>query len=175
MMGLPELTKRNPTDDELLTLFQEAEYIMNTRPLNRSISSENMSPLRPIDIMVGVIPPRDQDQLMHKSSPGDEIKRGYKYTQRIVDKWWEQWLREYTRLLQTRSKWTAVHRDLKVGDFVLVPDEPNPGRCNYPYGRITDVKVDKYGHVRSTKAKLFDGRIKERDIRKFVLLEESNY
>ena len=55
--------------------------------LNRSISGENMSPLRPIDIMVGVIPPRDQDQLMHKSSPGDEIKRGYKYTQRIVDKW----------------------------------------------------------------------------------------
>ncbi len=174
MMGLPELTHRNPHDDELLTLFQEAEYIMNNRPLNRSISSENICPLRPIDLMYGCIPPRKDEMQLHKSHPGDEIKRGYKYTQRIADLWWEQWLRDYTRILQSRKKWITEHRDLQVGDFVLVIDEPATGRCNYPYGRIVEVKSGSDGHVRSAKAIMYDGRVREKDIRKFVLLEHSN-
>ena len=49
--------------------------------------------------------------------------------------------------------------------------ESAPARCRYPYGIITDVKTDNDRHIRSATARMSDGRMRNRDIRKFVLLE----
>ena len=114
MLGLPELTTRQPNDDELLTLFLESEYIMNTRPLIKHVSKESIVPLRPIDHMVGVIPPCNAEESTHLSSPGDRLRKGYRFTQKIADMWWERWLREYLITLQKRSKWTEQCQNLKV-------------------------------------------------------------
>ena len=171
MLGLPELSTRKPNDDDLLTLFSEAEFIMNTRPLTKHFSSDSMVPLRPIDLMIGVIPPSSQEESDYISSPGDRLRKGYKYTQRIADVWWERWIREYMVTLQKRSKWTVLKTNLKIGDLVLIDGEVAPSRCRYPYGIITDVKIDNDGNVRSASARMSDGRVRNRDIRKFVLLE----
>ena len=151
--------------------FVEAEYVINCRPLTRHFSSDNLVPLRPIDLMVGVLPPVNEEEISSISRHGDRLRKGYKFTQRIADLWWDRWLREYLDILQKRCKWTETHRNLKVGDFVLILDEPTPPRCRYPYGIITDIKCNKDGHVRSATARMSNGRLRNRNIRKFVLLE----
>ena len=171
MLGLPELTTRQPNDEELWTLFVEAEYIMNCRPLTKHFSIDTLVPLRPIDLMVGVLPPCNEEETSYVSTLGDRLRKGYKFTQRIADLWWERWVREYINILQKRSKWTAKHPNLKIGDFVLIDGEVASSRCRYPYGIITNVKIDNDGNVRSATARMSDGRVRNRDIRKFVLLE----
>ena len=170
MLGLPELTTRQPNDDELWTLFLEAEYIMNCRPLTKHAITST-APIRPLDVMFGVLPPRSQEEVNYISSPGDRLRKGYKFTQQIADGWWKRWIREYLIILQKRSKWTIPEKNLKVGDFVLIEGEATPSRCRYPFGIITDVKIDNDGNVRSATARMSDGRIRNRDIRKFVFLE----
>ena len=48
-------------------------------------------------------------------------------------------------MLNTRSKWTDVVKDLKKGDIVLVL-EPNLPRGKWPLGCIVDTYPGKDGH-----------------------------
>ena len=82
-----------------------------------------------------------------------------------------KWLREYLITLQKRSKWTEQCHNLKVGDFVLILGESAPTRCRYPYGIITEVKIDNDGQIRSATARMSNGCLRNRSIQKFVLLE----
>jgi hypothetical protein len=40
----------------------------------------------------------------------------------MADLFWHRWTKEYLLLLQERQKWTAVKRNLSIGDIVLVVD-----------------------------------------------------
>ena len=108
MVGLPELTTRKPSDDDLWTIFIESEYIMNCRPLTKHVQGDTLVPLRPIDLMCGVLPPANEEETTYISTLGDRLRKGYKFTQRIADMFWERWVREYLNILQKRSKWTTV-------------------------------------------------------------------
>ena len=54
---------------------------------------------------------------------------------------------------------------------MLVMDIEQEERNWYPKARIVETHVDGFGHVRSVKCKLADGRFFVRDVRKVVLLE----
>ena len=163
---------RVPSDFELLTLFREAEYIMNCRPIGKQyVDEDDIQPLRPLDLMTGYMEPQDDPLPMWEANPIDKLRRGHKFTRRLAQEWWERWLRRYPQKLQERHKWTKPDRNIQKGDLVLLLDATTPPIGRYPHAIVVGVKMCKDGKVRSVTVRMRDGRVRERDIRKIVLLE----
>ena len=59
-------------------------------------------------------------------------------------------MKEYLPMLNTRPKWTAVVKDLKKGDVVLVLDKDLP-RGRWKLGRIVETYPGPDGHTRVAK------------------------
>ena len=170
LAALPDLHTRSPTEDDLLTCFKMAEYIINCRPLTKSPSDDGLPPLRPIDLMVGALDPRKNCAPPATSSPRDELRRGHRFTKRIAELWWDRWLKTYVSELQQRKKWRQETRDFQVGDLVILCHEDPPRFLEYPYGVLTSVIKGTDGHVRSVVARMSDGKLKQRDIGKIALV-----
>ena len=171
---ISDLSHRTPTEDELQTCFADAEYIMNCRPLTKSPTDDGLPPLRPRELITGAIDPVEHCGPPNLSNPGDELRRGYLYTRRIAEEWWDRWISEYLPQLQGRQKWLTENRNFKVGDLIILCDEKRLGFLKYPYAIVTDVKADSDGLVRSVKARMSDGTIRNRDIRKIALIDAAD-
>ena len=165
--------KRPPSDFEFMTLLREAEYIMNTRPLGKCVSTlDNIQPLRPIDLMTGFMDPSDQGYSMRDATNSkDKFRRGIQYTRRLADEWWQEWMNRCLHPLQSRQKWRREQRNFQPGDLVLLDDPTTPPIGRYPYAIVIDVKQCNDGLVRSVTVRMADGRTRERDVHKLVLLE----
>ena len=171
LMNLPEMIQRVPTLDELETSFADAEYVMNCRPLTKSPSSDGLPPLRPRDLMVGALDPADVCGPPALSEPGDILHRGHQRSRRISELWWDRWIAEYLPSMQRRSKWLMASRNFAIGDLILLCDEKCPGYLKYPYAIIVGTKIDSDGRVRSVTARMSDGTLRTRDIRKIALID----
>ena len=174
LRGFSEVLTKSPTDDEFLTCAKMAEYVMNCRPITKSQSADGLPPLRPIDLMVGALDPTFYCAYPYCSTPHDMLRRGHRYTQRIVELWWDQWFKLYLHTLQRHQKWRNVNRDFLVGDLILLCDEKAPRFLKYPFAVITKVNQGTDGHVRSVVARMSDGRVRERDITKIALIDSAD-
>lgn len=67
-------------------------------------------------------------------------------------------------LLQERQKWHNIERSLKLGDLVLVTDVSLP-RNQWPLGRVSDVRANKSGEVRSAFVKIAKNKFSQKDFR----------
>ena len=168
--GLSDLLPRTPSDDDFLTCCKLAEYIMNCRPLTKP-DDDGLPPLRPIDLMVGALEPSYDYIYPCVSRPRDELRKGHRYTQQIAQLWWDRWVNVYTVMLQERQKWRKTRREFKVGDLILLCEEPAPRILKYPFAVITDVSPSPDGHVRTVTARMSDGRLRTRDITKIALVD----
>ena len=122
--------KRTPTNFELLTILRETEYVMNCLPLGQHLGDEDsLQPLRPIDLTVGFCAPGNERASLYQFASRDEFRKGYVYTQKTADLWWNRWLSTYLPSLQRRQKWTTVEDNIKKGDAVLFIDQTNPLRA----------------------------------------------
>ena len=63
---------------------------------------------------------------------------------------------------------------LSKGDLVLVLDPTTPPVGRYPYAAVMAVKKCNDERVRSAAVRFSDGRLRERDIRKLVLIESGS-
>ena len=133
------------TDDVLLTLFAEAEHIVNSRPLTPVVldheggvrlSPNHLLLLRAEDHSIGTFNHRDS-----------YVRRRWRQVQYLTDQFWLRWRKEYLQTLQTRQKWQDVEPNFAVDDLVLVSDE-NSTRGKWPLGRVVQTFPDKFGHVR---------------------------
>ena len=75
--GLENLSIKKPNEDEFLTCCKLAEYIVNCRPLSKSPSDDGLPPLRPIDLMVDALDPRDDCTYPIATQPKDVLRRGH--------------------------------------------------------------------------------------------------
>ena len=147
---------------------------MNCKPLARYLGNEDDTlPIRPIDLMTGFLEPRSAEILSAAPCHGDELRRGHDYTKKICSEWWDRWIASYLPLMQQRAKWTKTYRNFQKGDAVLLLDDATPTRGKYPYAIVVGVKTCKDGLVRSATVRTSDGLVRDRDIRKLVLLEAS--
>ena len=168
---LQALLQTQTIDDEsLTTLLCEVESIMNGRPLT-TVSTDARDPeaLTPNHLLLlrsaPQMPPglfREEDCLS---------RRRWRQVQYLSDIFWKRWSKEYLPLLQRRQKWTRQHRNLAVGDVVLVSAENSP-RNLWPLGRIVEVFPDRKGFVRRARVKV-KSTILERPIDKLCLLVEA--
>ena len=67
---------RNPTNDNFLTCMKMVNYVINCRPLTRSVSEDGLPLLRPIDLMVGALEATTECSYSRIKEPGDELCRG---------------------------------------------------------------------------------------------------
>lgn len=172
-------------DESLQTYLCEVASIINGRPLTlENLTDPNYpEPLTPNHLLTMkskvLVPP-----------PGNFVKedvysiKRWRRVQYLVDQFWSRWTKEYIHTLQTRPKWHKMHRNLQIGDIVVIKDDLIH-RNNWKLGRVHSVKVSDDGFVRSAKVLVGDSNLNkfgkrtkavsylERPVNKLVLLVES--
>jgi len=56
--------------------------------------------------------------------------------QYLIDQFWIRWRKEYLQSIQKRNKWFNPHKNLEIGDVVLISDDNVP-RNDWRLGRVT--------------------------------------
>ncbi|XP_055708899.1 uncharacterized protein LOC129805169 [Phlebotomus papatasi] len=166
---LKDLLKNHvPTDEELLTLFTEVEFIVNGRPLTYvSVEPEDDTALTPNHFLIGR---SAANRPIGNFDDGDLVlRKAWRKSQRIADMFWHRWVHEYLPELTRRTKWHQKIRPLKIGDIVVICDEQLP-RNSWPLGRVTDVFTAPDGKIRSVMVKTAQG-LYRRPVAKLALLD----
>ncbi|XP_073995606.1 uncharacterized protein [Rhodnius prolixus] len=159
------------TDDALLTLFCEVEYIINSRPLTLMTSDPSSIPLTPNRLL---LMKEDATSVWGLFGSADNYcRRRWRQVQYLADVFWQRWRYEYLLGLQERQKWFIPKRNLKVGDLVIVVDKAVP-RCQWPMGRITAVKTSEDGCVKRVVVR-YNGSEFERPLSKLIFVLEDEF
>ncbi|GFV95124.1 integrase catalytic domain-containing protein [Trichonephila clavipes] len=112
------------TFEELSTLSSQIEACLNSRPLCvLSSSPDDRCVLTPGHFLIGkaltAIPqPTVTDDLHHCDR--------WRLLTRMTQHFWNRWSSEYLTLLQSRSKWRIVQKNLDIGDLVLIKHDNSP-------------------------------------------------
>ncbi len=158
-------------DEDLLTLVAEAQVIVNSRPITPSSDDPNdFAAISPLTLLTGCITP---EAPLSTFCSKDEIRKSWKRTQSLADKFWKLWIDDYVPSLQKAQKWHEPVRNLVPGDLVLLRSDEVPPRRMYPLAIVERVDKNSDGFVRRALVRLADGRNFYRDVRKLSLLEAS--
>ena len=162
MMGTQVLT-----DEGLSTLFCEVEMAVNSRPLAVMTADEReLDVLSPMKLLtLGNCP------VVSGFEENQYSRRRWRQVQYMADLFWRRWRREYRSLLQQRSRWTKVGRNVEVGDIVMLVDENEP-RCHWALGKIEEVYPGKDRLVRTVCVQA-KGKRYVRPVVKLVLILEN--
>ena len=156
------------TDEILSTVFCEVESIINGRPITKTTTDvDDLSVLTPNHLLLlrGVVV---------NMSPGvfelgDVFRKRWRYVQSLANLFWKRWLSCYLPDLQRRVKWQDKHRNLRVGDLVLICAITAP-RGSWPLGVVVEVYVGRDELVRSARVRTSTSQL-VRPVTKLVLLE----
>ena len=156
------------TDEELMTALTGAEALVNSRPLTyQSANPHDDIPLTPNHFLHGQIgghfAPSSVDSTQFN------LRKRWRRIQELVRHFWHRWLREWIPTLNARKKWHREHRDVQVGEVVIIVS-PDTTRGNWPLGRILEVYPGTDGRVRVAKVQVGDGTL-VRSVNKLCPLE----
>ncbi|GFV12423.1 integrase catalytic domain-containing protein [Trichonephila clavipes] len=138
------------TFEELSMLSSQIEACLNSRPLCvLSSSPDDPCVLTPGHFLIGkaltAIPqPTVPDDLRHCDR--------WRLLARMTQYFWNRWSSEYLTLLQSRSKWRIVQKNLDIGDLVLIKHDNSPP-LQWKLGKVTETFPGKDGKVRVVKVK----------------------
>ncbi|GFY08355.1 integrase catalytic domain-containing protein [Trichonephila clavipes] len=133
------------TFEELSTLSNQIETCLNSRPLGvLSSSPDDPCVLTPGHFLIGkaltAIPqPTVPDDLRHCDR--------WRLLIRMTQHFWNRWSSEYLTLLQSRSKWRIVQKNLDIGDLVLIKHDNSPP-LQWKLGKVTETFPGKNSKVR---------------------------
>ena len=128
--------------------MKEIEVIVNNRPLIYVYDDVNQEVLTPNKLLFG--------RNLEPNAPNFDVQvetdlsKRKKYTETILDHWWNRWKTDYLTELREYQKIKYKTRTLipRVGDVVLVHDE----KCKRPawkVGRITELITSTDKNIRS--------------------------
>ncbi|GFU32184.1 integrase catalytic domain-containing protein [Trichonephila clavipes] len=123
------------TFEELSTVSSQIEACLNSRPLCvLSSSPDDPFVLTPGHFLIGkaltAIPqPTVPDDLRHCDR--------WRLLTRMTQHFWNRWSSEYLTLLQSRSKWRIVQKNLDIGDLVLIKHDNSPP-LQWKLGKVTE-------------------------------------
>ena len=150
LQGLLEKYPGDLTDEILETLFCEVEAMVNSRPITKLSDDENDGEaITPNQLLLIGNGPQYYPSDYKKS---DLIRRRWRFVQHLSNQFWKKWMKMYLPELQRRQKWHKEHRNLKVGDLVLLTEEITP-RFLWPMGKVVEVKLGRDGLVRVVRVK----------------------
>lgn len=138
-------------DETLRTFLEEAEAIVNGRPLtvDHLTSQDALEPLTPNMLLTMktkvVLPLPSTFERNYLYS-----KKRWRRVQYLANEFWSRWKREYLQTLQVRNKWTRTRKNLKVNDDVIVKDHNLP-RNSWILGSVIEALPDNDDLVRKVK------------------------
>lgn len=161
------LNESRLSDEVLETIFCEIENILNGRPLTKlSDDANDMAPLTPNHLLLlrsgPMIPPGNFDR-------NDMFRRRWRQAQHVANVFWRKWTRLYLPELQRRVKWTDIHRNVSIGDLVMIADENTP-RNLWPLALVIEVSRGRDDLVRSVRLRTKATEL-VRPITKIIVLE----
>ena len=161
------ISSQSISDEILLTVMTEVEWIINSRPLVPiTMDPSDNEPLTPNHILLLKANPNLPPGLFDQKHC--YVRRRWAQAQFLVDQFWRRWTREFLPNLIHRQKWFQKECNMRKNDIVLLVDESQP-RSRWSLGRILDVFPDKTGHVRTVLVKSRDA-IYKRPITKLCLI-----
>ena len=173
---LLETRAQKLTHKLLATLMSEVTAIVNSRPITAILSdTDEPLPLTPSMLLtqktrpLGPLPGMFVSQDVY-------ARRRWRKVQYLADQFWTRWRREYIQNLQLKTKWNWEHRNLSVGDIVMMKDE-QAHRNNWPLGRVVHASRSEDGKAgKATTLIRRDGQKKtyEQPISMLVLLVPSD-
>ncbi|XGW33925.1 hypothetical protein V3C99_017998 [Haemonchus contortus] len=188
--SLQKTIGRRKLNDELFqTTLCEVESVVNSRPLT-TIGDQN-SPcdaLRPIDFIYkdvwhGAIQlslDDNDDDPDFQQSPGipsqKAAKEAISETEKITKKFWSIWRHEYLMELGDRHKVVgrktrSSNQQPHIGDVVLLDDDSQQPRGQWPMAVIIELIKSRDGEIRSALLQNSAGRIVQRPISRLIPLE----
>ena len=131
--------------DEMATVLCDIEAMVNSRPLIY-ISDDDMA-LTPAHLLIGK--PLLPLSIAKPANREIEPLTRWKYQNKLLDSFWNCWKTQYLPQLQEFQKWRhRPERELQVDDIVLVNDG-NRKRGQWPMARIVKTIPGRDGLVRS--------------------------
>ena len=139
------------TYEEMLTLINQIEAILNSRPITPMSSNPNDPlPLTPAHLMMG----GPITALYEKSliNIPDNRLTNWQKLNKMVQSFWNRYHKEYLNTLQQRHKWKSPTDNLNLGDIVLIYEENTPTN-KWPIGRIVTLYPGTDGIVRAAEVR----------------------
>ena len=123
---------------ELLTVLKEAAMIVNSRPIgiNRSLADPEVgTPLTPLHLMLG----RATIEIPEaKDMPCSKLVERFHFVQSVKNEFWNKWKSCVFQGLDRVWKWRSNHRDVQLGDVVLLKEE-TAATCTYRLARVVEL------------------------------------
>ena len=146
---------------ELETLFMRIAAIVNSRPLSARVTQEGLwVPISPNDLLHGRATGLEERVvfLQDQEIGLPEVPKRLQQIAELERAFWSRWSQDGFPLLCPRPKWHTSQRNLEIGDIVLVRYEKGFGKEKYRMGKISDVKLDRQGLVRTAVVQVRDKR-----------------
>ena len=135
---------------QLDTLFAVVARMVNDRPLGVQLLDElDFRPVTCNDLILrrgsgGLLDKVQEESLVDKLYAQDHLVRA----------WWDEWYQRVFRSLVPYQKWKFSRRNVQEGDVVLVLYPGKIAKGDFRLARVTGVKVDDSGHVRTATVAL---------------------
>ena len=124
--------------DTMLTFCNNAVRVINERPFTAlSDDHRDFTVVIPASLLTPDLDPYPPVGTAHEK---DHLKRDYRFSLVLVDKFWRDWVAFYLPTLQGRNKWREVAENLQEGRLVMVGDSKDLAkRRRYRVERVTEV------------------------------------
>ena len=124
--------------EELTTLLNQIEAIMNSRPLTAPSNDPNDFPaLTPAHLLIGR-PLLAVPDIELPDSADLSLVRRFQQRQHAMSFFWKRWSKEYLTTLQQRQKWTEEQQNLQIGDIVFLKEDNTPPMM-WPMAMVTEI------------------------------------
>jgi len=121
------------TFTEMQTILFEAASLVNERPIGRHPTSvEDGTYLSPNDLLLGHSTNKVPDGT-YDTACSRYVR--YRFVQLVINSFWKRWTQDFFPQLLIQQKWHTSHRNVKVGDVVLIQDS-NLIRGKWKLGRV---------------------------------------
>ncbi|XP_065079716.1 uncharacterized protein LOC135702593 [Ochlerotatus camptorhynchus] len=160
-------TERKLDDESLVTVFAEAEKMINSRPLTFvSLQTSDQEAITPNHFLLlsstGV-----QQPIKQPVSEGESLRSSWDMMQPTLDRIWQKWITDYLPTITRRTKWFQNVRSVKEGELVVIADEKVRNR--WLRGRVVRTFPGKDGTVRQVV--VTSGGTLRRPVIKLALLD----
>ena len=140
----------------LRTFFYEVMAIVNSRPLtvdnlNDPCGPEAMTPNHLLTMKSKILMP------FPGKFESEDIyaRKRWRRVQYLADQFWTRWKKEYLSNLQIRQKWNKTHRNVQIGDIVLLKDE-DLVRCQWKLAKVVQTMPSQDNLVRKVRLLMAD-------------------
>jgi hypothetical protein len=144
------------TYEELLTLLIRVEGVLNSRPLTYVYPDQD-EPLTPAHLVLGkrILTAPTQVGFAGEEGKNELLKRD-KYLKITLEHFWKRWQSEYLTQLREHHKPGKKHGlEVQVGDVVLI-EEDNVKRLNWPIAVIESLLRGNDGNVRAATVRMLN-------------------